>query len=103
MIVRLLGVLRPLALDLLLRVLFASGPTLRERVEELEEDTPDAFKKSQQRVRLLVEKIVATRDEGGDITIELTYRFDPGLPEKPAAESDGFISDIQNSSGMMFT
>jgi hypothetical protein len=71
---------------------------LRERVEEIEEDTPDAFKKRQQLVRLLVEKIVATRDEDGNTTIEITYRFGPGLPEKPAAEGDEFVSDIQNSS-----
>jgi site-specific DNA recombinase len=68
---------------------------LRERVDEIEEDTPEAFSKRQQLVRLLVEKIVATRDEGGDTTIEITYRFGP--PDSTDGEY-GFVGNVRNTS-----
>jgi hypothetical protein len=50
--------------------------TLRERVSEVEEDTPEAFHKRQQLVRLLVEGITLDR-EGRDTTVVITYRFGP--------------------------
>jgi hypothetical protein len=49
---------------------------LRERAEEIEEDTPEAFHKRQQLVRLLVERITLNR-EGRDTAVEITYRFGP--------------------------
>ena len=49
---------------------------LRERVEEIEEDTPEAFFKRQQLVRLLLERITLNR-EGRDTTVMITYRFGP--------------------------
>jgi hypothetical protein len=66
-------------------------------VEEIEADTPDAFLKRQQLVRLLVERLVAGKDSDGDTTIEITYRFGP--PDQPADDGKGFVGDIQNSCG----
>ena len=53
--------------------------TLRERVSEVEEDTPDALHKPRQRVRLLVEGITLDR-EGKDTNVVITYRF--GSPRR---------------------
>jgi site-specific DNA recombinase len=69
---------------------------LRERAEEIEEDTPEAFFKRQQLVRLLVERIITGRDYNGDTTVEITYRFGP--PDD-LGEEDSFVGNLQNSCG----
>jgi site-specific DNA recombinase len=51
--------------------------SLRERIEEVEGDTPEAFYKRQQLVRLLVERVMLTRGEDGKTTVQVTYRFGP--------------------------
>ncbi len=61
---------------------------LRERTEEVEEDTPEAFIKRQQLVRLLVERITLGRDENGETTVEVTYRFGPPKSAGPALLKD---------------
>lgn len=68
---------------------------LRERVDEIEGDTPEAFTKRQQLVRLLVERIIVGRDHNEDTTVETTYRFGP--PDEPAVDNDRFVNDVQNS------
>jgi hypothetical protein len=55
--------------------------TFRERVSEVEENTPEAFHKRQQLVRLLVERITLNRD-GRDTAAVITYRF--GSPNERA-------------------
>jgi hypothetical protein len=50
---------------------------LRERAQEIEEDTPEAFVKRQQLVRLLVERITLYRGEERNTTVVITYRFGP--------------------------
>jgi site-specific DNA recombinase len=69
---------------------------LAKRAEEVEEDTPEAFLKCQQLVRLLVERITTGKGEGGETTVEITYRFGPpdGL-----GEADAFVGSLQNSCG----
>lgn len=67
---------------------------LRERTEEIEEDTPEAFLKRQQLVRLLVDRIMLEKDHIGDTTVEITYRFDP--PDEPTKDNSSFVSDVQN-------
>ncbi len=57
---------------------------LRERADEIEDDTPEAFIKRQQLVRLLVEGITLGRDEDGETTVEVTYRFGPPKSAEPA-------------------
>jgi site-specific DNA recombinase len=70
---------------------------LRERAEEIEEDTPEAFFKRQQLVRLLVERIMTGRDHNEDITVEITYRFGP--PDGAADQGEILVGDVQNSCG----
>jgi hypothetical protein len=69
--------------------------TLRERVEEIEEDSPEAYQKRRQLVTLLVERIVAGRDENGDTSVRVTCRFGP--PE-PLGDEDEFVSGVDNAS-----
>jgi hypothetical protein len=68
---------------------------LWERVEEIEEDTPEAFLKRQQLVRLLVDKITLGRSEDGQTTVEVTYRFGP--PDDTPDERHGVFTNVQNS------
>jgi hypothetical protein len=64
---------------------------LRERVEEIEEDTPEAFFKRQQLVRLLLERITINR-EGRETTVMITYRFGP--PDERAGA--GVVAAVQS-------
>jgi hypothetical protein len=66
---------------------------LRESVSEVESDTPEAFQKRRELVRLLLDGITFDRDENGDPRVEITYRFGP-----PPGES--FVLSGQNSSRM---
>jgi site-specific DNA recombinase len=66
---------------------------LREGVSDVESDTPEAFQKRRELVRLLLEGITIDRDENGDPRVEITYRFGP-----PPEES--FVLSGQNSSRM---
>ncbi len=67
--------------------------SLRENLEEVEGDTEEAFAKRCELAKLLVEKIIASRDEEGRLKVDVTYRFGP-----PAEEyaRDG-VYDVQNS------
>ena len=56
--------------------------TLRERVEEVEADTEEAFEKRRELVRLIVERINVDRDEDGHTQVQITYRFGPS-PRSP--------------------
>jgi hypothetical protein len=69
---------------------------LRECVEEIEEDMPEAFFRRQQLVRLLVDGITVDRRPNGETAVEVTYRFGP--PDEPAKKGDSFVTDVQNSS-----
>jgi hypothetical protein len=60
----------------------------RERAEEVEEDTPEAFFKRQQLVCLLVEGITLSSDEDGETTVVVTYRFGPPKSGEPALPED---------------
>jgi hypothetical protein len=61
---------------------------LRERIEEVEEDTPEAFQARQRLVKLLVESISADkRPEDGRTEIQITYRFGP------SSDSEGYPED----------
>ncbi len=50
---------------------------LRERVEEVEGDTPEAFAARRRLVELLVQSISVDRDEDGRARVSITYRFRP--------------------------
>ena len=51
--------------------------TLRDRVEEVEEDTPEAYQKRRQLTKLLVSGITAGWDADGRLDVRITYRFGP--------------------------
>lgn len=55
--------------------------TLGDRVEEVEEDTPEAHQKRRQLVKLLVSGVTAGWDADGRVDVRITYRFGP--PEVP--------------------
>ncbi len=50
---------------------------LRDRVEEVEEDTPGAYQKRRQLTKLLVSGITAGWDADGRLDVRITYRFGP--------------------------
>jgi response regulator RpfG family c-di-GMP phosphodiesterase len=56
--------------------------TLRERIEEVEEDTGEALARRRELVKLLVEQIKVDRNEDGHTQVQITYRFGPP-PEEP--------------------
>ena len=76
--------------------------TLWKRVKEVEEDTPEAFQKRRQLVRLLVQSISAgKRPEDGRTEIQITYRFGPPPDEgysdgSAGGEEDSFVVPLQN-------
>jgi hypothetical protein len=70
--------------------------TLRERLAEIEENTPEAFAKRRRLVGLFVEGIALGRNENGQTSVEITYRFGP--PESPS-EEDGLVAGEQNTCG----
>ncbi len=67
---------------------------LRDRVEEVEEDTPGAYQKRSQLVKLLVSGVTAGWDADGRIDVRITYRFGP--PEVPG-RGDVFTVGINDS------
>jgi site-specific DNA recombinase len=63
--------------------------TLRERIEEVEGDSEEAFKKRRELVRLLVERITVGRSEDGHIKVQMTYRFGPPSEATPDSVVSG--------------
>ena len=66
---------------------------LRARVEEVEGDSPKAYQKRRELVKLLVAGITAGKREDGSPDVRITYRFGP--PE-PYPEEDRFASGVEN-------
>jgi site-specific DNA recombinase len=72
---------------------------LAKRIEEVEEDTPEAFHKRQRLVRLLVERITVGRGLVGETSVEITYRFGPPENEDPPSEGGGVVVGDERNSG----
>ena len=53
--------------------------SLRERIEELEEDTGEAWRDRRELVEHLVERITVGRAEDGRAKVQITYKFAPPL------------------------
>jgi site-specific DNA recombinase len=74
--------------------------SLRENLEEVEVDTEEAFAKRRELVKLLVEKIAASRDEEGRAKVDITYRFGPPAEEHASSgvsgEPNSVESDLKN-------
>ena len=67
---------------------------LRARVQEVEGDSPEAYQKRRELVKLLVAGITAGKDEDGRPDVRITYRFGP--PE-PYAEGEMFASGVESA------
>ena len=67
---------------------------LRARVEEVEGDTPEAYQKRRELVKLLVGGITTGKHEDGSPDVRITYRFGP--PEL-ADEGEMFASGVENA------
>ena len=71
--------------------------TLRERVEEIEEDTPEAYQKRRQLVKLLVAGITVGRGLES-VEVQITYRFGP--PDGSGEEGQ-FMDGSQNTERLL--
>ena len=70
---------------------------LRERLEEIEEDTKEAFRSRQQLVKLLVKTIsVDKRPEDGRTEIRITYHFEPPTTSKDYPEDYSSVASFKN-------
>jgi hypothetical protein len=71
---------------------------LRERIEEVEEDTPEAFQARRRLIKLLVGSISADkRPEDGRTEIPVTYRFGPPSASEGYPE-DSSVGSFKNGS-----
>jgi site-specific DNA recombinase len=61
--------------------------TLRKNLEEIEQDTKEAFESRRKLAKLLVEKITVSRNEEGRAKVEITYRFGPPVGNDSAPGS----------------
>lgn len=69
---------------------------LRQRIAEVEEDTPEAFEARQKVVRLLVAGVTLEKaHRGNTLRVRVTYRFDPPVAELAEGENS-FVGDVQN-------
>src|SRR5215203_688095 len=72
--------------------------TLRERINEVEEDTQEAFRVRRKLVRLLVVGVtVGEKREDGSTNVRITYRFDP--PDEWDKEADSVAGGVLNPLG----
>ena len=72
--------------------------SLGRRLDEVEEDTPEAFEKRKQLVRLLVESIsLGKSQQEGRAEVQITYRFGPP-PASDAEFDDSFMPGLKNGS-----
>jgi hypothetical protein len=66
--------------------------SLRENLSEVEQDTEEAFANRRTLVKLLVERIIVSRDETeGRPRVDITYRFGP-----PALQEADSADGVQN-------
>jgi hypothetical protein len=73
--------------------------SLRRCLDEIEEDTPEAFGKRKQLVGLLVESIsLGKSQQEGRAEVQITYRFGPPPASDSASEEDLSMSVVKNGS-----
>ena len=69
---------------------------LRERLEEVEEDSEEGFAKRRKLVKLLVEEISVGRDEDGRLRTHITYRFGPPDGSDGEGSESMFVGGVKN-------
>ena len=73
--------------------------SLRKRLEEVEEDTPEGFEKRKQLVGLLVESIsLGKSQQEGRAEVQITYRFGPPPASDAESEEDLSMPVVKNGS-----
>ena len=73
--------------------------SLRRRLAEVEEDTPEAFGKRKQLVRLLIESIsLGKRQQDGRAETQITYRFEPPPASDAESIEDSSMSVLKKGS-----
>jgi chromosome segregation ATPase len=73
--------------------------SLRQRLEEVEDDTPEGFEKRKQLVRLLVESIsLGKSQQEGRAEVQITYRFGPPPDSVSESEEDLSMPVVKNGS-----
>jgi chromosome segregation ATPase len=73
--------------------------SLRQRLEEVEDDTPEGFEKRKQLVRLLVESIsLGKSQQEGQAEVQITYRFGPPPDSDTESEEDLSMPVVKNGS-----
>ena len=70
--------------------------TLRKNLEEVEQDSEEAFESRRELVKLLVEKIVVGRSEDSRAKVSITYRFGPGEAQTETVGA-GSVDRVNNS------
>ena len=70
--------------------------SLRRRLTEVEQDTPEAFRARRRLVELLVESIAVGKQDDGRPEIRITYRFGP--PVTGVSEKDTSMVQLKNGS-----
>jgi hypothetical protein len=63
-------------------------------VQEVEGDSPEAYQKRRELVKLLMAGITAGKHEGGSLDVRITYRFGPSEPYR---EEEMFASGVENA------
>jgi hypothetical protein len=72
--------------------------SLRRRLAEVEEDTPEGFEKRKQLVGLLVKSIsLGKSQQEGRAEVHITYRFGPP-PASDSASDGSFMPGLKNGS-----
>ena len=73
--------------------------SLRQRLKEVEEDTPEGFEKRRQLVGLLVESVsLGKSQQEGRAEVQITYRFGPPPASDSASEEDLSMPVVKNGS-----
>jgi seryl-tRNA synthetase len=73
--------------------------SLRRRLAEIEDDTPEAFGKRKQLVRLLVESIsLGKRQQDDRAETQITYRFEPPPASDAESVEDSSMSVLKKGS-----
>ena len=73
--------------------------SLRQRLEEVEDDTPEGFEKRKQLVGLLVESIsLGKSQQEGRAEVQITYGFGPSPAPDAESEEDLSMPVVKNGS-----
>lgn len=70
--------------------------SLKRRITDVEENTPEAFRERKQLVELLVETISVGKQDDGRAEVQITYRFGPPPDSEAGSVDDSSMPGIKN-------